>query len=48
MIKYKCTCPVNKDACHIYSDQKCCVGCKKNDNCRCDRVKCKCEYKVKY
>lgn len=27
MIKYKCTSPINKDACHVYSDQRCCVGC---------------------
>jgi len=50
MIKYKCTSPINKDACHIYKDQRCCVGCKhKEENpCRCSETKYKCEYKSNY
>jgi len=48
MIKYKCTSPINKDACHIYNDQRCCVGCKhkEENSCRCSETKCKCKYKI--
>ncbi len=48
MIKYQCTSPINANACHIYKDQRCCIGCrhKKDDDCRCSEIKCKCKYKI--